>query len=263
MSKIIGIDLGTTNSCVSVYEGGEAKVIVNADGDRTTPSVVAFKGDEIIGVDSNLLIDKKTQYVFEKAKIVWISDYQLREVTVENTDYWAEIAYYANFDRAENLSSNHPDTNHLTFFKSKNVDKVYSADYGFIGLAKFMKIPAEVVYTSNLMKEASKSIMLDLFKKQRVLPGKIVSLNAISEITEKQMRVFSKINDVGIFVYESRRRPKRSLLRFIEVSKGDEILIQEGAVVLIVKIINTGNALGEVIYYGDEKDLPANLIFIK
>ena len=50
MSKIIGIDLGTTNSCVSVMDGGECKVITNPEGNRTTPSVVAYKnGERIVG----------------------------------------------------------------------------------------------------------------------------------------------------------------------------------------------------------------------
>ena len=46
MSKIIGIDLGTTNSCVSIMEGSQPKVLENAEGARTTPSVVAFNDDK-------------------------------------------------------------------------------------------------------------------------------------------------------------------------------------------------------------------------
>lgn len=51
MGKILGIDLGTTNSAMAVLEGGSPTIIVNAEGDRTTPSVVGFRadGDRVVG----------------------------------------------------------------------------------------------------------------------------------------------------------------------------------------------------------------------
>ena len=67
MGKVIGIDLGTTNSCVAVLEGGEPTVIVNAEGDRTTPSVVGFRadGDRVVGkAAKNQAVTNPTNTVF-------------------------------------------------------------------------------------------------------------------------------------------------------------------------------------------------------
>ena len=69
MSKIIGIDLGTTNSCVAVMEGKEPKVITNPEGNRTTPSVVAFKnGDRIVGdaAKRQMITNKNTVYSIKR-----------------------------------------------------------------------------------------------------------------------------------------------------------------------------------------------------
>ena len=67
MSKILGIDLGTTNSAMAVFEGGEPSIIVNAEGDRTTPSVVGFRadGDRIVGkAAKNQAVTNPTNTVF-------------------------------------------------------------------------------------------------------------------------------------------------------------------------------------------------------
>ena len=53
MGRIIGIDLGTTNSCVSVLDGGDPRVIENSEGDRTTPSIIAYTEDGEILVGQN------------------------------------------------------------------------------------------------------------------------------------------------------------------------------------------------------------------
>ena len=83
-NKIIGIDLGTTNSCVAVMEGGETKVIVNPEGNRTTPSVVAYKNGERIVGDA-----AKRQVVTNKESILSIKRIMgtNKTVTLEGKSY--------------------------------------------------------------------------------------------------------------------------------------------------------------------------------
>ena len=84
MSKIIGIDLGTTNSCVAVMEGKEAKVITNPEGNRTTPSVVAFKnGERIVGDAAKRQLITNTNTVYSIKRLMGTNEI----VTLEGKQY--------------------------------------------------------------------------------------------------------------------------------------------------------------------------------
>ncbi len=104
MGKIIGIDLGTTNSCVSVLEGGKAKVIENAEGDRTTPSIVAFTEDDEILVGQSAkrqAVTNPTNTLFAVKRLIGrkftdnvvqkdISMVPYKIVAADNGDAWVE-----------------------------------------------------------------------------------------------------------------------------------------------------------------------------
>jgi molecular chaperone DnaK len=83
-NKIIGIDLGTTNSCVAVMEGGETKVIVNPEGNRTTPSVVAYKnGERIVGDAAKRQVVTNKESVLSIKRIMGTN----KTVTLEGKTY--------------------------------------------------------------------------------------------------------------------------------------------------------------------------------
>ena len=86
MGKIIGIDLGTTNSCVAVMEGGEAVVIPNAEGMRTTPSVVAFTkdGERLVGEIAKRQAVANPEHTVSSIKREMGSDYKVK---IENKEY--------------------------------------------------------------------------------------------------------------------------------------------------------------------------------
>ena len=105
MAKIIGIDLGTTNSCVAIMEGGKARVIENAEGGRTTPSVVAFgdDGEILVGQAAKLQAVTNPQNTLFAVKRLIGRKYQdsvvkddadispFKIVPADNGDAWVEV----------------------------------------------------------------------------------------------------------------------------------------------------------------------------
>lgn len=87
MSKVIGIDLGTTNSAVSIMDGGEAKVITNPEGNRTTPSVVSFKnGERIVGDAAKRQVVTNPNSAVSVKRLIGTGE----KVTLEGKDYTPE-----------------------------------------------------------------------------------------------------------------------------------------------------------------------------
>ena len=86
MGKIIGIDLGTTNSCVAVMEGGQPTVIANTEGARTTPSVVAFTkaGERLVGEPAKRQAVTNAERTISSIKREMGSDYR---VTIDDKKY--------------------------------------------------------------------------------------------------------------------------------------------------------------------------------
>ncbi|HET7753387.1 MAG TPA: Hsp70 family protein, partial [Anaeromyxobacteraceae bacterium] len=104
MGKVIGIDLGTTNSCVAVMEGGDVVVIPNSEGSRTTPSIVAFTdGDRLVGqIAKRQAITNPEQTVYVVKRLIGrkFDDPEVqrtaalvpfRIVRAENGDAWVEV----------------------------------------------------------------------------------------------------------------------------------------------------------------------------
>merc|ERR1712065_98184 len=116
MAKIIGIDLGTTNSCVSVLEGEKAKVIENAEGDRTTPSIVAFTDDNEILVGQSAkrqAVTNPNNTLFAVKRLIGrkftddvvqkdISMVPYKIVSADNGDAWVEVKGHKRTERKRN-----------------------------------------------------------------------------------------------------------------------------------------------------------------
>jgi len=171
MSKIIGIDLGTTNSCVSVMEGGEANVITNAEGGRTTPSIVAVSdnGERLVGqIAKRQAVTNPENTVFGVKRLIG-RKYASKEVQTDIKILPYKIEKAGNGDVRLNIRGKQYSPAEISSFILANIKK-YAEEYlGEKITDAIITVPA---YFSDSQRQATKDA------------GKIAGLNVLRIINE-------------------------------------------------------------------------------
>jgi len=171
MSKIIGIDLGTTNSCVSIMEGGEAKVITNREGGRTTPSIVAVsdRGERLVGqIAKRQAITNPENTVFGVKRLIG-RKYDSSEVQKDVKILPFKIEKAGNGDVRINLRGKHYSPAEISSYILADIKKSTEEYLGEKLADAVITVPA---YFSDSQRQATKDA------------GKIAGLNVLRIINE-------------------------------------------------------------------------------
>ena len=171
MSKIIGIDLGTTNSCVAIMEGGDAKIITNPEGGRTTPSMVAVseKGERLVGqIAKRQAITNPENTVFGVKRLIG-RKYDSAEVQKDITVLPYKIEKAPNGDVRINLRGKQLSPAEISSFILANIKKAAEAYLGEKVNDAVITVPA---YFNDSQRQATKDA------------GKIAGLNVLRIINE-------------------------------------------------------------------------------
>jgi molecular chaperone DnaK len=171
MKKVIGIDLGTTNSCVAVLEGGEPQVITNAEGGRTTPSVVAISsnGDRLVGqIAKRQAITNPENTVFGVKRLIG-RKFSSSEVQNDREILPYRIEEAANGDIRIRLKDKHHSPAEISSFVLANIRKTAESYIGETVTDAVITVPA---YFDDSQRQATKDA------------GKIAGLNVLRIINE-------------------------------------------------------------------------------
>ena len=171
MNKIIGIDLGTTNSCVSIMEGVESKIIINAEGGRTTPSIVAVteRGERLVGqIAKRQSVTNPENTVFGVKRLIG-RKYDSSEVQKDAKILPYRIEKSGNGDVRINLRGKHYSPAEISSFILANIKKSAEAYLGEQVTDAVITVPA---YFSDSQRQATKDA------------GKIAGLNVLRIINE-------------------------------------------------------------------------------